>query len=140
MQRSQTINSQSWSPPPHDFVKINVDASGSTNAKVGLGSVIRDSFRDIKAAALKWIEPTSVEVAEVEVARYGMELARRLGFNRIILEGDVANVILAIKSQNYGLSPISVVYKDIELHKAFFNVFECSLVRRSENVVAHCAA
>lgn len=44
-----------------------------------LGNAIRDKDGALKAIAVKKIEPTSVDIAKAEAARYGLVVARRLG-------------------------------------------------------------
>ncbi|KAL2895989.1 Inter-alpha-trypsin inhibitor heavy chain H4 [Bienertia sinuspersici] len=64
-----------------------------------------DEVGTIKAVGVKRLEPTGVEVAEAEAARYGMDLARRLGYSRIILECDAFNVVQAISMNARGFTP-----------------------------------
>ncbi|KAL2944294.1 UDP-N-acetylglucosamine--N-acetylmuramyl-(pentapeptide) pyrophosphoryl-undecaprenol N-acetylglucosamine transferase [Bienertia sinuspersici] len=101
---------QSWIKPPSGIIKINTDAHIHEGIKVGLGVVCRDNEGRIQVIATKVIEPTNVEVGKAEATRYGLQLARRLGFESIILEGDATNVVNAIKSHQFGFAPVSVIY------------------------------
>ncbi|KAL2932941.1 Formamidopyrimidine-DNA glycosylase [Bienertia sinuspersici] len=50
--------------------------------------VVRDDMGELKAAAVKHIEPTSVVYAEAKAARYGLLIALGLGFDKVILKGE----------------------------------------------------
>lgn len=61
-------------------------------------------------------------------------------FHKVILECDAAQVIRNIKASSCGFSPIYVIFNDIKVTTLDFNYFDGSLVRRTENVVAHFVA
>ena len=69
-------------------------------------------------------------VTEAAAALYGVEVAHRMGYNRIHLEGNAMNVINAISRQHKGLSPIHLIYANIYVFSALFSGFICSHVRR----------
>ncbi|KAK1392843.1 hypothetical protein POM88_011899 [Heracleum sosnowskyi] len=78
----------SWSPPPQDCVKVNVDAHLNDNG-VSFGVVIRDDAGRALVAAVKKVNAKwSPALAEAGATRYGMELARRLSYANVILECD----------------------------------------------------
>ncbi|KAL2895927.1 hypothetical protein RDABS01_000461 [Bienertia sinuspersici] len=111
----QWSNPNAWLPPPMGIVKINTDAHVLQGVKVGLGVVIRDNRGAIRAAAVKSLEPRSVEIAEAEAARYGLELARRLNYDKVVVEVDASNVFHAVNCPSKGYSPIYTIYDDIHL-------------------------
>ncbi|KAL2928741.1 hypothetical protein RDABS01_019525 [Bienertia sinuspersici] len=127
----------SWSVPPHGWVKVNTDAYVPNNGRVGLGVVIRDERGNVLVAGVRKIEPTEVEMAEAQAALYGVSLARRMGFNKVILEADALRVTMAVKSLAEGCSPIFLIYDDIHKICNSFDFFQCNHVKRSGNVVAH---
>ncbi|KAL2892746.1 hypothetical protein RDABS01_008655 [Bienertia sinuspersici] len=102
----QATYSTSWSPPPMGWVKVNTDANVIAGEKASIGAVIRDEKGALKAFGVRLVGPASVEIAEAEAARYGLMLARRLGFLRIILECDAIGVTNAINSKKQGETPI----------------------------------
>ncbi|KAL2898862.1 hypothetical protein RDABS01_023944 [Bienertia sinuspersici] len=104
------------------------------------GAVFRDHMGCPLVVAVKIIETTEVEVTEAEAARYGASLARRLGFDSVVLESATSNVVHAIKSQTVGFSPIHVIYEDIKDLRSSFNFFEVKSIKRSGNIVAHHVA
>ncbi|KAL2932984.1 hypothetical protein RDABS01_016103 [Bienertia sinuspersici] len=133
-------SSSSWTPPSQGWVKVNTDAHVINGVKVCLGVAIRDNMGSLKAVGVKQCNPTSVEIAEAEAARYNIELAYRLGFRDIILECDAISVINAISSNAVGSAPIYLVYNDILRLKNQFDNFACKHVKRSGNAIAHIIA
>ncbi|KAL2944633.1 hypothetical protein RDABS01_032980 [Bienertia sinuspersici] len=129
-----------WLPPPMGIMKINTDAHVLQGVKVGLGVVIRDNRGATRAAAVKTLKPRSVEIAKVEAVRYGLELARRLNNDKVVVEVDASTVFHAVKFPIKGFSPIYTIYDDIHVTKLYFSYFDVSIVRRSANALAHYIA
>lgn len=97
----------SWSPPVEGSFKLNFDAHISEVGEVGLGVVYRDHHGNIVALGVKRVEARwEVSLAEALGARYAMELATRLGYRRVVLEGDSLIVINAVKNRLLGVSPL----------------------------------
>lgn len=120
---------------------MNVDAHVTDCFGVSFGVVIRDNMGQLLVAAAKRIESQwTSEVGEAGAARYGMEVARRFGFERIVLESDAANVIKAIQSKADGSAPIYLIFDDIRKLSDSFSSFQCMHVRRAGNMVAHSVA
>ncbi|KAL2938556.1 hypothetical protein RDABS01_022005 [Bienertia sinuspersici] len=129
-----------WKPPPHGWIKVNTNAhmKGENDASVGV--VLRDENGDLIAAGVKLTKAFDVEMAEAEAIRYGMRLAKRLGYERIILESDALSSVQAIMANRSGRSPIYCIYEEITVEKSFFESFNINHVRRSGNTLAHCVA
>ncbi|XP_021748616.1 uncharacterized protein LOC110714415 [Chenopodium quinoa] len=90
-----------WSPPPSNAIKVNVDAHLMNGSGVQFGAVIRDSRGVLLAAAVKKIDANwSPDLAEAGAARYGFELARRLGYMEVILECDALTVARAVSESS----------------------------------------
>lgn len=53
---------------------------------VGLGIVLRDAVGKLLMIGVKRIEPTNLEIASAEAVKYGMLLAQRMGFKKILVE------------------------------------------------------
>ncbi|XP_021866523.1 uncharacterized protein [Spinacia oleracea] len=131
----------SWLPPPSNCVKLNVDAHVLEGNGVSFGAVIRDEEGKLLVAAVKRIGANwQPEMAEAGAARYGVELARRLGYSSVILESDSLKVVRAIKTRQEGVSPIYILYDDIVGTCSEFFQFMCVHVRRTGNTLAHCIA
>lgn len=73
-------------------------------------------------------------------ALYAMELATRMGYSHITLEGDAHEVLSTIAKKEHGLTPIFLIYEKIFLLNSCFIGFECIHVSRKGNTVAHLAA
>ncbi|KAL2902697.1 3-isopropylmalate dehydratase large subunit, partial [Bienertia sinuspersici] len=130
-----------WCCPPNDAIKVNVDAHVSVDGKVGLGAVIRDHRGKVKVAAVHRIKARwKPEVAEARTALYGVQMARRLGFSKVVLECDVLQVVIVITTEAKGASPIFLFYDEINRLKSCFISFSCNHVKRRGNCVAHLVA
>ncbi|KAL2926932.1 hypothetical protein RDABS01_023357 [Bienertia sinuspersici] len=95
-----------WQRPPVGVIKVNVDAHMGADGKEGLGA------------------------AEAMVVRYGIMLARRFGFQCIMVESDAANVVNIINSRLEGYSSLHILYDDIGFESSYFQFFSCPHVRR----------
>lgn len=132
-----------WQPPPAGFYKINCD--GSYRAKSGLGGwgcIIRGhdgGFLAAGAGALTGI--SSALHAESVACMKGLELAVFLGMQNVMIETDAAILKTALTSQEYDLSALGVVFK--EIRSRMFSEFACCIVskcQRTCNLVADCLA
>ncbi|XP_056692194.1 uncharacterized protein [Spinacia oleracea] len=135
------LSSSSWVPPPSGIVKVNIDAHIMEGEYVGLGVVIRDMAGVVLVAATRRIKVGwNACTSEAAAARYGMQVARRCGYNSIWLESDALNVVKAIDRPTIGYSPLFLIYDDINMLSKSFNVFVISHVKRAGNTVAHLVA
>lgn len=135
-----TGSASAWVRPPVRVVKINTDAHVPQGGKVGLGVVIRDENGTLLACGVRKIEATSPDIAESLAVRYGMQLGRRLGYTKIWVESDAANVVQAVLDTSKGSSPIHLVFEDIKKDSLTFTSCNFSHVRRACNTVAHLVA
>ncbi|XVF21358.1 hypothetical protein REPUB_Repub12eG0083500 [Reevesia pubescens] len=83
-------SSVTWQPPPDGIMKINVDAAFcNLDSTAQLGVVIRDSRGDVNCSAVVTKHfILSVLVGELEAILFGLDIAREMGFNSILLETD----------------------------------------------------
>ena len=95
-----------WSPPPIGRVKVNFNkALFKDIGKAGLGVIVRDSNGQAIASLSEQASlPFSPEIAEVMAATRALSFAQDLGFTSFILEGDSANVINTLNSDENSLS------------------------------------
>lgn len=134
-------SAMAWTPPTHPNVKVNVDAHVLEGVGVRFGVVVRDSTGRLLVAAVKKLEAQwTPEMTEAGAARYGLEVARRYGFDRVVLEGDAATVINTVHNKVSGEAPIFLIYDDIRKLSGMFSSFLCTHVRRAGNTVAHSVA
>ncbi|KAL2932688.1 ATPase family gene 2 protein [Bienertia sinuspersici] len=123
--------------PPNDAVKVNVDAHVSVDGGVGLGAVIRYHRGKIKVDVVLRIKASwKPEVAEAHAALYGVQVASRLGFSKVVLESDAMQVVNAIIREAKGALPIFLFYDEINSLKFYFDSFNCNHVKRRGNCVA----
>ncbi|KAL0308654.1 UNVERIFIED_CONTAM: putative mitochondrial protein [Sesamum radiatum] len=131
-----------WSPPGLDEVKLNFDgAIFASSVEVGIGIIARDSvgacvgWKSVRKQGL--FDP---EMVEAMAARGAILLAWRVGWRRIILEGDCANIYQKLSALSPDCSALGAIIRDIKCLALNFDLCSFSLVRRSGNKVAHCLA
>ncbi|KAL0389164.1 UNVERIFIED_CONTAM: hypothetical protein Scaly_0273500 [Sesamum calycinum] len=83
------------------------------------------------------MEPETVEAL---AAREAVSLARRMGWRKIIVEGDCANLHLKLSSSQEDCSAIGTIVRDIKFLATDFEVCVFALVRRTGNRVVHSLA
>lgn len=134
-------SASSWVLPPHNCVNVNVDAHVLCGRGVCFGVVIRDEEGKLLLAAVKRMQANwTPTLAEARAARYGVEVARRLGYANVILECDAMNVVRAIQEKQEGAAPFYLFYDDILKYSTDFTLFKCVHVRRGGNTLAHSVA
>ncbi|XP_056688734.1 uncharacterized protein [Spinacia oleracea] len=102
-QQTHFPSASTWIKPPEFCVKVNVDAHTMEGIGVRFGVVIRDENGKILLAAVKSVGARwKPALAEAGAARYGLELARRMGYKTVILECDALNVVRAIQEKQDG--------------------------------------
>ena len=85
-------------------------------SKAGLGVIIRNDSKLVMAALLQNIPlPTSVEMVEVLAVHRALWLAKELGFQRLIVEGDPKSIINAINGENMDRFENGQILQDIRL-------------------------
>lgn len=130
-----------WIVPPSNSVKVNVDAHIKSAGGVQFGAIIRDANGQPLVAAVKGSRASwAADMAEAGAIRYGVELARRLGYANVILESDALTVVRAIQDRKAGASPIFLLIDDVHKISNEFNIFMCVHVRRAGNTAAHSIA
>ncbi|XP_021859944.2 uncharacterized protein [Spinacia oleracea] len=136
-----TLSATNWIPPPIGLVKINVDANVIDGVRVGLGGVIRNHEGKLLVGGTKRVDAAwGVEMDEAAAVRYGLQLARRLGYNMVWLESDALCVVNAVDSNQEGMSPLFTLLDDIRKLAKCFSTFVISHVKMAGNTVAHLVA
>ncbi|KAE8696247.1 hypothetical protein F3Y22_tig00110676pilonHSYRG00285 [Hibiscus syriacus] len=92
MRQSSTVR---WLPPPPDCVEVNFDARFNQREKIGWSGVFirNNEGYELGACRRKMVRIPSPFAAEAQAAEHALELAKYLGFNHIILEGDSRTVM-----------------------------------------------
>ncbi|XP_074293878.1 uncharacterized protein LOC141621060 [Silene latifolia] len=136
--RSKKARDKGWTPPPREYVKVNVDAGVKEGEGVGMGLVCRDEMgRVLWGSSIVQVQSWDPQVAEAAAVLEGVKEALRFGHTRIILESDCLPVIDALKRKAVVRSIFSLVIEDIlALCNSFISII-WSFVSRANNCVAH---
>ena len=82
----------------------------------------------------------SVHISEAAAASFALDIARRMGYDYVHLEGDSLTVINAISVQESGSNHIYLFLDKIAETISCFAGFTCSFVHRLGNTVVHMVA
>ena len=87
-----------WAPPPPDRYNVNVDgAIFKAQKAAGVGVLIRDCHGQVIAALSKRINaPLGPLETEAKAVEAGVQFARDIGIQDVILEGDSLTVVNAL--------------------------------------------
>lgn len=81
-----------------------------------------------------------VFMVESVADRFGVMIAKRLGFSDVVIESDALNVISALHSKRSFRNGLSMFYNDIRSLLHNFNLLLASHIKRVGNCVAHLIA
>jgi ribonuclease HI len=103
-----------WTRPMPRYVKVNVDASFHEDSRSGsAGAIIRDyEGKFIAASGTSIPHVSSVSMAEALAMKAGLDLANRLGFNRVIAESDSLETIEACNGSDRWWHESSAILAD----------------------------
>jgi ribonuclease HI len=128
-----------WTRPSDGFVKVNWDASVNTNLnKMGAGVVVRDSHGVVLAmyCTTKGCI-TSPSDAEAVGAWAAVQLAKRMGLRRVILEGDALEIIQGLTRDGDCWAPYGQILNEIKSELSKHIGWCAQYVNRTANAVAH---
>ncbi|KAL2895757.1 hypothetical protein RDABS01_000755, partial [Bienertia sinuspersici] len=102
------ITNNRWLPPMEGWIKINVDAHIGENEFIGVGAVWRNHMgKSLGAAVRRCQGKWRSDIAEAMAALFGVQVARRLGFGKVILEAHlIAREFVEVGSERVWLDPI----------------------------------
>jgi hypothetical protein len=102
IQTSPSCNNTSWSPPPRNSLKLNVDAHLLGDGRLGLGLVLRGVDGSIVGAATKLQQGSgSVETSEAMGLVEAVKMIKERQLQNVIIEMDAAVIVRAIQSNSY---------------------------------------
>ena len=132
-----------WTRPPMDTVKLNID--GAFNAQErsgGWGFIARDDLGEARGAGAGCITHAINAIQTEATACFeALQAAVECGMGRIIIETDCTNLITALKSTEFDLATVGVIYRDIRSFILLnFSSVEFLYVPRSCNKIAHALA
>ena len=89
---------KAWKPPPKDVYLINVDgAVPAMEGNSGIGIIIRDWNNQVVAAlSMPLLGRFAVEETEAVAMEHGIVLAKEIGLNQVILEGEILGFNFAL--------------------------------------------
>jgi ribonuclease HI len=100
----------SWTPPPHDHYKVNVDGSHKKSSGISTcGGLIRDSNGKCIRGFYNRLGSCSAVWAELWALHIGIEMANQLNIKNVIFEMDslvVVNMVNLGSSPNAFLQPL----------------------------------
>lgn len=104
-----------WTTPPLDWIiKINIDAMTSSDGRIGLAAIIRDSSGLIISVEINCISGLpNAFFGESSAALMGVKLLQGSQHYNIILELDALQVVQAIHSSQVGRLEGSSIIQDI---------------------------
>ncbi|KAF7815370.1 putative DNA-directed DNA polymerase [Senna tora] len=103
-----------WKKPASNFVKINVDAALKKDGGGVLGGLIRDEHSRCLGVFRNSVgypnDPTKLEAMAV---KQGLELALKVGCNKVIVEGDALLVMEMLKTPCDQASSLNALCRDV---------------------------
>ena len=136
------VQVERWTPPPPDRYKVNVDGAVFKAQKaVGVGVLIRDCNGQVIAALSKRINaPLGPLETEAKAFEAGVQFAKDIGVQDIIIEGDSLTVVNALCGNTSPPSSVAAVIAGIKVLSGFVRQLDYSHVRRQCNRPAHLLA
>lgn len=127
-----------WAAPSPGWVKLNFDASTPGNGQMGgIASVARDHTGLILAWSRKKLQGLpATEVAEAYAAHLAVLLAKEMGYQQVVLEGDSLLVVQGINSSNQHSGVADHLYQQINGLLSFFDIVLVRHIRREANGLA----
>jgi ribonuclease HI len=106
---------------------FETNTGGAFDARTGIGSraaVVRDHADQVLIAQAKWLGHVGdALITEALAARDGLELAREMGCERVILEMDNSTLVSALSTPTADRSQLAGLVHDVkELGSVFFCV------------------
>jgi len=128
-----------WTNPSEGWIKLNWDAAIDSNSNtMGLGLVARDFTGKVRAMMCNFLPyVTDPAVAEAFAARQGAILARDMGFQKVVLEGDSQVIVQALNSESVCAVAYASLVADTRTLLQTFPAWCVDFIRREGNVVAH---
>lgn len=128
-----------WTAPPVGWVKINFDAAVEKTGELGgIAAVAKDHTGLILVWSRKKLHARfDTGTAELLATRLAVSLAREMGFQHIILQGDALTVIKHLQSGRETRSNNGLVYATVTQMLSTFVGTRIEHIRREANMLAH---
>lgn len=107
-----------WTPPPKNWVMLNVDATIFADSKcMGMGVVITSHIGEFLAACSQPFPfVTDPEIAEAMAMRKAVQFAKERGYLRIITALDCLSLVQKLNNSKGYRSTIAALVSDIKLY------------------------
>ena len=111
-----TVNVKVWHPPPASVFKLNFDAAIFSDLNsIEVGAMIRNEKGEVTAAMLaKGRKVGDSEEAKILARITALEFAIDVGFSKLVIKGDNANVMKSISSSGVNQSRLGHIIEDIQ--------------------------
>ncbi|KAL5558319.1 hypothetical protein UlMin_034530 [Ulmus minor] len=130
----------SWSPPPSDWVKINLDAA-IAGSRGSIACVARGTDSSILDCCVKEIPALDPLVAECFALELAIDLACSCGWSAVIFEGDCKLVMDSLNSRSCNaLWSISTLLENCLVKLSAIHFWTASFAPRDCNVLVHTLA
>ncbi|GMI72452.1 hypothetical protein HRI_000914500 [Hibiscus trionum] len=140
--KKAATQSESWIPPPMNYVKVNYDDSFQSVEKKSFSGVIIRNTQGLIMAAGSY--PNSLvpnpEVAEALACRHAVTLAMELGFHHAQIEGDSLNINKKLSVKSCDRSLTGPIIRDIKRIKRGLRDLSFRYSHRTTNMAAHLMA
>jgi ribonuclease HI len=141
--KHDTVNNAiRWQPPPNAWVKINVDGSFNPSSTTGsTGCIARDHDGHFLAARSRWNNyAQNALITEALACRDGIELAKSLGVQQVIIETDCQNIVNHWNNRRNERSEIMGILHQVQTHASQLAGCSLQFTRRETNYAAHLCA
>lgn len=105
-----------WTPPPSGWYKLNTDGSvGGISNRAGAGGLIRDERGTWTSWFSRFVGSTNSLITELWAVREGLQLAKRLNIQNLVVELDALVVVNLLNGLNVNefLTPIVLDCREI---------------------------
>ncbi|KAF7815372.1 ribonuclease 3-like protein 3 [Senna tora] len=130
-----------WKAPGFMVYKINVSAAINDDNVGGVGCVVRDyKGRCLAALAKKFDHAGDIEYLEAEAFLMGLDLAKGLRVEKLVVEGDAKTVVDLVTKQSSNIFGIGLIVEEIRMARDKFQVCNIEWTPRGANGVADVLA
>ncbi|KAK5811005.1 hypothetical protein PVK06_026322 [Gossypium arboreum] len=128
-----------WTPPKDDTIKINFDASFNQHTGRSVSRIlVRNKDGLIMAACtFPWENVPDPVMAEARACLQAVTMAKEMGFQDVVVEGDALTVIRKLKSSDDDLSNIRSLIREIKGRACRFKSLSLEYILREANHAAH---
>ncbi|KAA3475300.1 reverse transcriptase [Gossypium australe] len=138
----RSLSTELWNPPVIGFIKINFDATFQIDSRTSTTTVLAsDSEGEVVGAETYLFEDVvDAFVAEARAYERAILFAIKMGFRRLLVEGDSPSIIKKLKTKGEDRSILRPIIQHIRILENSFGNVSYLFVPRLVNAVAHSLA